>query len=181
MKDFLLTFKMLAFPMPWNRPQYFLFSNFVKMHCRLEKKVASLPRWYFPRSNFVKSVFLKKKMDCVDFFYFFPHRKKFKRKKFRFARIVQLASSRYKSMWRVKFEAKILIPNIIMPPFQIRTLSEKLYITQKNPPWMIWNLRAGPTLTVFSLLLQKLFWSSSFCDTYWDFYRPKRTKLMPPA
>ena len=27
---------------------------------------------------------------------------------------------------------KILIPNIVIPPLQIRTLSEKLYITQKK-------------------------------------------------
>ena len=38
---------------------------------------------------------------------------------------------------------------------------------------MFWDLRTGPTLAVLSLLLQKLFWSYSFCDIY----RPQKNKV----
>ena len=38
---------------------------------------------------------------------------------------------------------------------------------------MIQNLRAGPTLAVSNLLLQKLIWNSSFCDIYWDITAPR--------
>ena len=83
-----------------------------------------------------------------------------------------------KACGELNFVGEILISNIVIPPLQVRYFSEKLYNTKKTP-WMFWDLRVGPTLTVLSLLLQKLFWSCSFCDIHWDIYRPKRTQLTP--
>ena len=36
-------------------------------------------------------------------------------------------------MGRVKLEVEDTNPNIVIPPLQVRTSSEKLYLTQKNP------------------------------------------------
>ena len=54
--------------------------------------------------------------------------------------------------------------------------SEKIYKT-KTLPRVFWELRPRPILAVLRLLLQKLFWSSSFWDIYCDIYLPQRTKV----
>ena len=71
-------------------------------------------------------------MDCVDFFTPLIENC-FKRKK------VPICENRavgkfklQKERGELNFGPKILIPNIVIPLLQVRTLSEKFYITQKK-------------------------------------------------
>ena len=56
----------------------------------------------------------------------------------------------------------------------------KLHITEKISHECV-KIYGQGRLWPFCWLLQKLFWSSSFWDIYWDIYLPKRTKLMLPG